>query len=255
MTSPVSSVSLFSPLAAPFEFPGGEHAVLLLHGFTACPAQMIPLGKALQEAGFTVRCVRLPGHGTSPADMKKSTWQQWLQEVRSAARDMRSQYRHFSIAGLSMGGCLALILAAEMQIDACITLAAPTAPANKMAALAGFLYPVYPTVRNRKNRLLMPEYDLGYSEYPTKKVGDLNRIIRLANHALPRVTCPLLSIQSKKDRTIVPESMDTIQRLAASQTKEHVWLQHAPHVITLSDELPQITQAMIRFLRKTEASR
>lgn len=227
--------------------------MLLIHGFTACPAQMIPLGKMLLEAGFTVRCVRLPGHGTSPEDMKNSTWTEWLQEARSAAQEMRAQYPHFSVAGLSMGGAIALILAQEMNLTACVTLAAPTYAANKLAPLAGMLHFIYPTVHTRLSRFTQPrEYDLGYTSYPTSKVADLNRIMRMARSGLAKITCPLLSVQSKKDRTIAPESMDTIQQKASSPVKEHLWLQEAPHVITLSAELPLIADTMISFLRKAE---
>ena len=242
-----------SALAEPFFYEGSSHAVLLIHGFTACPAQMIPLGKMLHEAGFTVRCIRLPGHGTSPEDMKNSTWQMWLHEARTAAREMRKMYPHFTVAGLSMGGALAMILAEEMDLTACVTLAAPTNAANKLAALAGLLHPVYPTVHTRLSRSTQPkEYDVGYTFYPTKKVADLNRIMRMARTNLHKITCPLLSIQSRKDRTIVPESMETIQEKASSTVKEHLWLQEAPHVITLSTELPLIAQTMIHFLKTAE---
>ena len=243
----------FTPHAAPFHYPGGDHGVLLIHGFTACPAQMIPLGKQLHEAGFSVHAIRLPGHGTSPADMKQSTWQQWLEEARTAARELRRQYRHFSVCGLSMGGALALILAAEMDLTACVTLAAPIAPANALAPVAFLLHPFYPTVHARENRVTpYPEYDQGYQSYPTKKVSDLMRIIRMTRKALPHVTCPLLSVQSRRDKTITPNSMDAIQAGAVSAVKEKVWLDNAPHVVTLSDELPKITSAMIPFLRAQE---
>ncbi|MBE5777022.1 MAG: alpha/beta fold hydrolase [Clostridiales bacterium] len=243
---------LFSPHAQPFFYEGGSHGVLLLHGFTACPAQMIPLGKRLHEAGFSVRAVRLPGHGTSPEDMKKSTWQDWLGEALQAAEDMQKSYPHFSIAGLSMGGALTLILAAKLNPTCCVTLAAPTAANNPLARFAGILHPIYPTVHTRVGRTSLGEYDLGYPSYPTKKVADLNRIIRMSNESLPRVTCPLLSVQSVKDKTIVPESMDLIQRRAGSRIKEHLWLREAPHVVTLSTELPLIADTMIRFLRAQE---
>ena len=54
---------LSSPLAQPFFFPEGEHAVLLMHGFTGSPAHMRKLGEALHARGFAVRGILLPGHG------------------------------------------------------------------------------------------------------------------------------------------------------------------------------------------------
>ena len=46
-------------------------AVLLLHGYTGAPSEMRPLGDYLHALGYTVSCVRLPGHGTSI-----KTWRQ-----------------------------------------------------------------------------------------------------------------------------------------------------------------------------------
>jgi carboxylesterase len=57
------------PGAEPFAFPGGDVGVLLLHGFTGSPQGLRPWGEALREAGFTVRCPRLPGHGTDWRDL------------------------------------------------------------------------------------------------------------------------------------------------------------------------------------------
>ena len=40
-------------------------AVLLIHGYTGTPSEMLPLGNYLNQLGYTVLCRRLPGHGTS----------------------------------------------------------------------------------------------------------------------------------------------------------------------------------------------
>ena len=50
---------LSSPLAQPFFSPEGEHAVLLMHGFTGSPAHMRKLGEALHARGFAVRGILL----------------------------------------------------------------------------------------------------------------------------------------------------------------------------------------------------
>ena len=51
--------------AKPFFFEGGEHAVLLTHGFTGTPATVRYLGERLRDAGFTAQswrtCVRCAG--------------------------------------------------------------------------------------------------------------------------------------------------------------------------------------------------
>ncbi len=57
------------PQARDFTLPGGSTAVLMIHGFTATPAQMRRLGGYLGEQGYTVRGMLLPGHGATVEEM------------------------------------------------------------------------------------------------------------------------------------------------------------------------------------------
>ena len=49
-----------NPLAREFLLEGDRRGVLLIHGFTATPSQMRPLGEALHREGYTVLAVLLP---------------------------------------------------------------------------------------------------------------------------------------------------------------------------------------------------
>ena len=50
----------------PFFLQGGKHGVILTHGFTGTPAEMLLLGRYLHAQGYTVLGIRLAGHGTTP---------------------------------------------------------------------------------------------------------------------------------------------------------------------------------------------
>lgn len=242
-----------SSLARPFDFPEGRHGVLLIHGFTGSPAHMRLIGEGLREQGFAARGILLPGHGTLPRDMNKVTWQDWWETARQAAEDMRRTYAHFTVAGLSMGGLMALMLAAEMPLTACVSIAAPLKTVTKLRALAPVLAPVHPMIHKRGERTgLIPEYDLGYHEYPTRRVRDLSILIEKCRQCLPNVRCPLLVIQSHGDRTVAPDSPDAILSHVRSTVTSQLWLDDAPHVCTASPEYPRIVQAMTAFLRRCE---
>ena len=45
------------------------------------PAEMRLLGDYLQQEGYTVLGVRLPGHGTEPWALNEIQWQNWYEEV------------------------------------------------------------------------------------------------------------------------------------------------------------------------------
>ena len=99
--------------AEPFFLPGGSTGVLLIHGFTGLPAELVMMGRYLQQRGCTVLGVRLAGHGTTVEDMSHMTAEDWLDSVRDGYAVLRGSCEHIFVAGHSMGGLLALLLAAE----------------------------------------------------------------------------------------------------------------------------------------------
>lgn len=241
------------PQAQPFHFEGGEHGVLLLHGFTGSPAHLRLIGEDLAAAGFSVRCIRLPGHGTKPEDMKDVTWQDWLLAARSAAREMMEKYRYFSVAGLSMGGVLSLMIAQHMKVTACVPIAAPVRIHTPFIRLARLAAPFYPMMKWRKNENEEENpYHIAYDGFPTKSAYDLSVLMDKAEKDLPLIDCPLLCIQSKADKMVKPVSPQMILDGVKSQRKGMLWLEKAPHVCTITEEKDKIVAAMIEFLRKAE---
>ncbi|MBQ9262782.1 MAG: alpha/beta fold hydrolase [Clostridia bacterium] len=244
-----------SPLAQSFDFPGGRHGVLLIHGVTGTPAHMRLIGEGLREKGFAVRGIRLPGHGTVPEDMLKTTWQDWLLCARTAAREMRKQYEYFTVAGLSMGGVLSLLLAEEIDLTACVPIAAPMKTVNKLRPLAPVVAPFHPMMGKRVDPVratLYADYDVGYEVTPTISTHHLSVLMRLARQHLPLITYPVLVIQSHGDRVVTASSPQIILNGVSSEKKAQLWLDHAPHVCTISPEYPRIVEAMVEFLHGCE---
>jgi pimeloyl-ACP methyl ester carboxylesterase len=84
---------------------------LVLHGFGGTPATVRPLAKAFVEAGWSVESPRLPGHGTSLADLLTTGWEQWAAETERAYRTLAEHTTSIVVAGTSMGAALVLDLA------------------------------------------------------------------------------------------------------------------------------------------------
>ena len=200
------------------------------------------IGEGLHEKGYAVRGILLPGHGGTPKDMGKVTWQDWLLAARTAAKEMQARYPHFSVAGLSMGGAIALILAQEMDLTACVSLAAPMKTTNKFRPFALLAAPFMPMIRRKG----------AGPDYPTISVHHLNVIMRKARQHLSLIDCPLLAIQGKRDRTVTMDSPDIILKNISSKTRASLWLNDAPHVCTTAPEYPKIIEAMDEFLKKAE---
>lgn len=241
----------------PFLLEGGDHGVLLIHGFTGSAAHMRPLGEGLHAQGFTVMGVNLPGHAESMEAMARTGWQDWLEAAKAAMLQLQKRCRYVSVAGLSMGGCLALILAEQMHPTAVAAISAPMAVQNRLLPLAGVFSPLVPTIWWRARPEGSPNplddrYDYGYPGFPTRCGADLNRIIRMARQDLHAIQCPLLVFQSHQDGTIAPESADVILQGAGSERKGVMWFDGMPHVLTISPAQNCIIEAAGAHFRQAE---
>lgn len=132
-----------SPLCQPYEVRQGEHGVLLMHGFAGSAAHMRPLAEGLVQQGFGVRTINLPGHATTLEDMRRCSWQDWLNAAKEVFREMKEQYRFVSVTGLSMGGCLTLMIAEQSDPTAIAPISAPMGVQNRWFPLARFAAPFF----------------------------------------------------------------------------------------------------------------
>lgn len=234
---------------------GKTHGVLLLHGFTGTAAHMRLLAEGLHARGFTVMGVNLPGHATDMDDMARATWQDWLEAAKEAFLCLREKCDYVSVAGLSMGGCLSLIIGEQMQPTAIAPISAPmgTKAPLWLAALAS---PVIKTVwwqaRDEKAALVDRRYDIGYPGFRSSCAAHLNRLIKLARQDLHAVTCPTLVVQSHADATITADSAEVILQGISSVRKGVLWLEDVPHVCTISREAANIAAAVAEHFRWAE---
>lgn len=234
---------------------GKTHGVLLMHGFTGTAAHMRLVGEKLHEHGFTVMGVNLPGHATTMDDMARCTWQDWLDAAREAFLSLKQRCDYVSVAGLSMGGCLALILAETMQPTAIAPISAPMGTQLPLW-LATLTRPIFPTIwwKNRDGDLIpmVNEYDCGYQGFRSGCARHLDRLIKLARRDLHAVSCPVLVVQSHADETITPDSAEVILSGVSSERKGVLWLEDAPHVCTITREAGNIADAIADHFRRAE---
>ncbi len=239
--------------AEPYLLPAGKKGVLLVHGFTGSPAEMRLLGEYLHEQNFTVLGIRLPGHGTSVEDMAKTRWKNWYGAVLDGFHLLKDICPEVSVVGLSMGGLLALKLAAEAPVDRVVAMSTPVTIADKRI---GWL-PFYKYLREympkrRKQYDVDPEYTIGYDKTPLKPLDSLLKLIKKTLEVLPKVQAPALIIQSRSEHTVRPESAQVIYDALGSKHKQLLWLEKSGHMITLDEEREQVFHAVEQFLLERE---
>ena len=231
---------MIMPGAEPFFYPGGEHGVLLVHGFTGIPTELMFMGKYLSEQGFAVMSVRLAGHGTSPQALALTTGEDWLDSVRDGYAVLQNCTKKISVIGHSMGGTLALLLAAEKNFSHVVTLAAPIFihPDTGINALPpreavkGKFVPK----KRRHLKNVPPVVNQTYRQMPLESIHELLALIERVKKCLPQIKVPLLVVHSQNDHTADPKSAAYIYERAGSENKEIAWLSGVGHLLPLEEE-------------------
>ncbi|MEU6843585.1 alpha/beta fold hydrolase [Streptomyces sp. NPDC046716] len=239
------------PGAEPYRHDGGEIGVLLCHGFTGSPQSLRPWAEFLAERGLTVSLPLLPGHGTRWEDLSVTAWQDWYAEVDRALRDLRERCAQVFVFGLSMGGALALRLAARHGDE--VAGLVLVNPGNKVHGLAAHALPVarhlVPTVKGIASDIAKEgSEEVGYDRVPLHSAHQLRQFFRLVDRELPQVTQPLVVLHSVRDHVVPPaDSARVLSRVSSTDVTE-ILLEQSYHVATLDHDADRIFDESLAFI-------
>ena len=247
----------YLPGCAPFSFDGGEVGVLLLHGFTGSPQGLRPWGEALRDAGFTVHCPCLPGHGTTWQDLATMRHPAWLDAGAQALERLAARCDRVAVGSLSFGGSLALHLAATRPdlVRSLITVNPWLFSKDPRLWLLPVLKHLLPSSPGVGSDIADPEQcEVAYERIPLKALAAARRLQALVRREIGRVTQPLLCYVSRQDHVAPPANTTWIAEHVASTDVEVVWLERSYHVATLDLERQAIFDGSIAFVRRTTAA-
>lgn len=218
-----------------------ERGALLLHGFGDTPQSLALLATTLHGRGWSVSVPLLPGHGRTLREFAGSRAEAWLETARTEMDALRMSHHRVALVGLSMGGALATILAAESPNLAALALLAPyfEVPRGLRWSLAAELVvtAIYPYLASADARSIKDPAELarslGYGAATPRLVRELRSIADQARQALPSVRAPTLYVQSRGDNRIASDVAERAYAALGAPQKELVWLQQSGHVITV----------------------
>ncbi|GAA4996050.1 alpha/beta hydrolase [Kitasatospora paranensis] len=241
------------PGAEPFHHEGGPVGVLLVHGFTGSPQSMRPWADYLAAAGLTVALPLLPGHGTRWQDMQATRWEDWYAEVDRELRVLTERCEQVFVCALSMGGGLALRLAARHG-DAVsgLVLVNPSVrsdnPATVLLPVLRHLVPSLPGVAN--DIALEGSTELGYDRTPLHAAWSLSRLWRTVQAELPDVRQPVLLLHSPQDHVVSPANSELVLARISSTDVTEKLCERSFHVATLDHDAGMIFESSLDFIRR-----
>ncbi len=239
------------------------YGVLLVHGFASSLDSVSGIEPQLRSLGIPTGMPLLRGHGQiSPASLRGTTWHDWMADAEVGLQDLLIMVDRVAVIGHSMGGLVALNLAADhaAEVD-CIVVAAtgirlgnPLAPGRPLH----FLQPMVSRVFKKWD--LAPEYadpslarfDTNYHWAPMDAIVSCLEFSELTRRRLPEVKAPTLILHSRKDATALPENADIIWHGISTpvEQKQIAWFERTSHEMFQDCEREAVVGAVVNYVRQ-----
>lgn len=244
----------FSELSRPWR--ASDHSnprggLLLCHGFTGSPQSLRLWGEDHAARGWDVDLPLLPGHATTWQELARTPWEDWYGTVRDAAVELSERHGPIGVGGLSMGGALSLLLAADPELEgriSALVLVNPGLSLPPIAAFTALIAPVVPTLPPIASDIAAPGItEEGYDRLPVRAVGELRQLFARVRRSLDAVRVPVLLATSRVDHT-VPARDSTAIAAGVRGPVERLPLMHSHHVATLDLDAPLLFETSAQFL-------
>ena len=252
-----------------FKHENCKRAVLLFHGMTGSPFEMKKLGRALYNADFDVYCSCLPGHGTSPVNIKEVKWTDWYEDSMTRYIELKNSYDEVYTGGLCLGAVIALCIAAKYsEVNGVLALSTTLYLDGTTIPWYNFLMPLgvhtilryyysFPErepyglkneVLRKKIAALQRKNTVALDNYPMSCIYELLKMSRFARQNMRKVTSPVLIMHAREDDLTGTRSADFVYNHISSKIKEYIKLENSYHLIVMDNERDFVFEKSIEFL-------
>jgi len=256
--------SNIASLAEPFEFIGTPNPivqVILIHGFTASPTEVKPLGEYLfkqSDKNIVVRSILLPGHGVDGPEgyraLDNVKYTDWKQFVTTSIETFANEYScPVIVAGLSMGAVLTLYflhstIGQNQKYIAGILLSPALSISNILFPYVKYLkYLTKYTSKGKDSELFFQRHHL--FSYPKRSLNasdELRKLISETKPLIKDITKPILSYTAESDDSVNIEKTNKFL-----ETNTNIIIKKMPkmgHIITVYPESEQMFNEIYNWI-------
>jgi carboxylesterase len=247
----------FDPaIVAPWQLGDGPRGALLLHGFAGTPPELRRLGEHLAAHGWRCHAPALPGHAATPEALERVSWTEWGEASLAAFDELARSCATVVVAGQSMGGALALHVAAnDMRVAAVASLATPL-------WLNGRLHHLLPVIK-RVMRWHRPGDDVdlwnpeavdelhSYGLRSLRAIHELKKLLAAVRNEVAQIRAPVLVLHGGRDRTVDPRCADElVKRLVCSESVDQHVYPRSGHAISVDVDRDAINARVLDWFER-----
>ncbi len=222
--------------------------LLILHGFTGSLDTVKALVPRAEAQGWPWRMPVLRGHGTKYEDLVGVRWEDWVTDAEAALDELLTECDRVVIAGLSMGGLVALQLGIKRATSlAGLVLFAPAVrfadPLTPLTPIIKLIFPVWDAPSSFEDKAC-EQACTNYTKFPTATFSRLLDFSNEIERKLPQVRVPVVALYARKDKTIhqiVPKLL--ADRLGGPYRE--IWFERSGHEMLQDLEADAIADAAI----------
>ncbi|MCK4847612.1 MAG: alpha/beta fold hydrolase [Candidatus Heimdallarchaeota archaeon] len=244
--------------AKPFYFEGSSNkiGILLTHGFTASPTEMLPLGKYLHRKGFTVHGIQLAGHGTNYWELPNYSYKDWINSIDEGLSLLTEKCETIIPIGISMGAVLSLLLVhrnPDTNFKKIVLLAPAFELKSKLVKLTPFIS-LFKKFLYKGDDVLQYYKDhnlYAYYYYPTKAIAQLEKLRKSFNEIQFKIKIPTLISYGDLDDTISIAAIEPVIRTKFAHP-DTVIVKSYPksrHNFTTDPDAQDLFQGIYDFIR------
>ncbi|URA09764.1 alpha/beta hydrolase [Thermospira aquatica] len=218
-----------------------KRAVLLLHEFSGLPASLRELGEQLYQEGWDVYIPAMPETVEKKEDLSLITagplYFLWYERAESVLLHLLAQYECVVVGGASIGGSIALDLAAHYHVKGVFAVASPIRlwgwhyyrpfSRNLVLVFSGWVGFLFPFWRTKASYVSSSEKEKRYGVDGViwaRAIHSQKIALRRLKKQLDHVLNPCLLIQASNDRTVHPNNIYLLMRKLKNASREAVVL-------------------------------
>jgi len=226
------------------------------HGYMAAPAEGKKLAEYLFEKGINVYLLRLRGHGTDPEALKHVSADDWELDYERAFTMMRQVCDKVFIGGFSTGGLLALLHAAQYDVDGVIAINSALRLNNlQVSYIVPTLQAFNEMVSHLHAKGIKEWVDndtenpaVNYTKHPLSSIAQMEKVMTRVDKTLKKITEPILVLQGDKDPVVNPKSAQLIYDRVSSSMRKLVLVPRENHIIVTGEGEDEIFESVHRFI-------